>query len=46
MQQLIDNQDTYTVPEVADDYLAEHETKSLAAVKKEISDTLPMKDTK
>ena len=46
MQQLIDNQDKYNVPEVADDYLAEHATKSLAAVKKEISDTLPMKDTK
>ncbi|PGS82767.1 collagenase [Bacillus thuringiensis] len=46
MQQLINNQDIYTVPEVADDYLAEHATKSLTAVKKEISDTLPMKDTK
>ena len=27
MQQLINNQDTYTVPEVADDYLAEHATE-------------------
>ncbi|WP_000294270.1 PKD domain-containing protein, partial [Bacillus cereus] len=46
MQQLIDNQDKYNVPEVADDYLAEHAPKSLTEVKKEISDTLPMKDTK
>ena len=30
MRRLIDNQDKYNVPEVADDYLAEHATKSLA----------------
>jgi microbial collagenase len=46
MQQLIDNQDTYNVPEVSDDYLAEQAPKSLTEVKKEISDMLSMKDTK
>lgn len=46
MQHLIDNQDKYNVPEVADDYLAEHTPKSLTAVEKEITETLPMKDAK
>ena len=46
MQQLIDNQDKYNVPAVADDYLAEHAPKSLTAVEKEMTEMLPMRDAK
>ncbi|EMA6343894.1 collagenase ColA [Bacillus cytotoxicus] len=43
MQKLIDNQERYNVPEVSDDYLAEHAPKALAEVKKDIEDTANLK---
>ncbi|KFN02275.1 PKD domain-containing protein [Bacillus clarus] len=46
MQQLIDNQDKYNVPEVSDNYLVEHAPKALEDVKREISDVLHMQDAK
>ncbi|ANS48789.1 microbial collagenase ColA [Bacillus thuringiensis] len=38
MQQLIDNQDKYNVPQVTNDYLIQHAPKPLAEVKNEIVD--------
>ncbi|PED34417.1 collagenase, partial [Bacillus cereus] len=46
MQQLIDNQDKYNVPQVTNDYLIQHAPKPLAEVKKEIVDVTNIKDAK
>ncbi|PGN34248.1 collagenase, partial [Bacillus cereus] len=44
MQQLIDNQDKYNVPQVTNDYLIQHAPKPLAEVKNEIVDVANIKD--
>ncbi|MBO1579958.1 collagenase ColA [Bacillus sp. XF8] len=44
MQQLIDNQDKYDVPQVSDDYLVKHAPKPLAEVKTEIADVANLKN--
>ncbi|KEK23343.1 collagenase ColA [Bacillus gaemokensis] len=46
MQQLIDNQEKYNVPQVSDDYLVKHAPKALAEVKKEIVDVTNVKNAK
>ncbi|MEH7462624.1 collagenase ColA [Bacillus thuringiensis] len=46
MQQLIDNQKTFNVPQVSDGYLVSHAQKSLAEVKQEIADVANVKDAK
>ncbi|MED1412852.1 MULTISPECIES: collagenase ColA [Bacillus] len=46
MQQLIDNQDKYNVPQVTNDYLIQHAPKPLAELKKEIVDVANIKDAK
>ncbi|MET4558956.1 microbial collagenase [Lysinibacillus parviboronicapiens] len=46
MQQLIDNQEKYEVPQVSEDYLVEHEPKALSEVKQEIADVANVKDAK
>ncbi|MRR95059.1 PKD domain-containing protein, partial [Bacillus anthracis] len=46
MQQLIDNQDKYNVPQVTNDYLIQHAPKPLAEVKNEIVDVANIKDAK
>ncbi|MEH7463043.1 collagenase ColA [Bacillus thuringiensis] len=37
MQRLIDNRDTYTIPQVSDDYVAEHKQKALSEVTTDIT---------
>ena len=44
MQQLIDNQDKYNIPQVTNDYLIQHAPKPLAEVKNEIVDVANIKD--
>ncbi|MGE7887274.1 collagenase ColA [Bacillus cereus] len=46
MQQLIDNQEKYNVPQVTNDYLIQHAPKPLAEVKKEIVNVANIKDAK
>ncbi|MGN7198314.1 collagenase, partial [Bacillus mycoides] len=46
MQQLIDNQGKFNVPQVSDDYLVSHAQKALAEVKQEIVDVANVKDAK
>ncbi|PEA55728.1 collagenase [Bacillus pseudomycoides] len=46
MQQLIDNREKFTVPQVSDDYLVSHAQKALAEVKQEIADVANVKDAK
>lgn len=46
MQQLIDNQEKYNVPQVTNDYLIQHAPKPLAEVKNEIVDVANIKDAK
>ncbi|MFV5915466.1 PKD domain-containing protein, partial [Bacillus cereus] len=46
MQQLIDNQDKYNVPQVTNDYLIQHAPKPLAEVKNEIVNVANIKDAK
>jgi len=46
MQQLIDNREKFTVPQVSDDYLVSHEQKALTEVKQEIADVANVKDAK
>ncbi|WP_459502664.1 collagenase ColA [Bacillus sp. C1] len=46
MQQLIDNQEKYNVPQVSDDYLIKHAPKPLTEVKKEITEALHVQDAK
>ncbi|MGG0762939.1 collagenase ColA [Bacillus paramycoides] len=46
MQQLIDNQDKYNVPQVTNDYLIQHAPKPLAELKKEIVEVANIKDAK
>ncbi|MBF7150021.1 collagenase ColA [Bacillus toyonensis] len=46
MQQLIDNQEKFSVPQVSDDYLVSHAQKALAEVKQEIVDVANVKDAK
>lgn len=46
LQQLIDNQDKYNVPQVTNDYLIQHAPKPLAELKKEIVDVANIKDAK
>ncbi|MFF2179503.1 collagenase [Lysinibacillus sp. NPDC058147] len=46
MQQLIDNQEKYEVPQVAEDYLVQHAPKALNEVEQEIVDVANVKDVK
>ncbi|SFJ97763.1 microbial collagenase [Bacillus sp. 71mf] len=46
MQQLIDNREKFTVPQVSDDYLVSHVQKALTEVKQEIADVANVKDAK
>ncbi|HDX9580690.1 TPA: collagenase, partial [Bacillus pseudomycoides] len=46
MQQLIDNREKFTVPQVSDDYLVSHAQKALPEVKQEIADVANVKDAK
>ncbi|MBK3496545.1 collagenase ColA [Viridibacillus sp. YIM B01967] len=46
MQQLIDNQEKYDVPQVSEDYFAEHKPKALKEVEREIADVANVKDAK
>ncbi|WP_429794385.1 collagenase [Bacillus toyonensis] len=46
MQQLIDNQEKFNVPQVSDDYLVSHAQKALAEVKQEIVDVANVKGAK
>ncbi|SDZ26330.1 collagenase ColA [Bacillus sp. 166amftsu] len=46
MQMLIDNRDKYTIPQVSDDYLAEHKTKALSDVTADITNEAKLKDVK
>jgi len=46
MQQLIDNQEKYEVPQVAEDYLMQHEPKALNEVQQEIVDMAQLQDAK
>ncbi|GAB0169943.1 collagenase [Lysinibacillus sp. CTST325] len=46
MQQLIDNQEKYEVPQVSEDYLVKHEPKALNEVVQEIADVAHVKDAK
>ncbi|PED05103.1 collagenase [Bacillus pseudomycoides] len=46
MQQLIDNQEKFNVPQASDDYLVSHAQKALAEVKQEIADVANVKDAR
>ncbi|MFJ3390472.1 collagenase [Lysinibacillus sp. NPDC086135] len=46
MQQLIDNQEKYKVPQVTEDYLVEHAPKALNEVEQEIVDVANVQDVK
>ncbi|UPW83507.1 collagenase [Lysinibacillus sp. Ag94] len=46
MQQLIDNQEKYAVPQVSEDYLMKHDPKALNEVVQEIADIANVKDAK
>ncbi|MFI8708328.1 collagenase [Bacillus sp. NPDC077411] len=46
MQQLMDNQEKFTVPQVSDDYVVSHAQKALTEVKQEIADVANVKDAK
>ncbi|MGE7879613.1 collagenase ColA [Peribacillus muralis] len=46
MQHLIDNQEKYDVPQVSEDYLAEHKLKALKEVEQEIANIANVKDAK
>nr|WP_020060233.1 collagenase [Bacillus sp. 123MFChir2] len=46
MQQLIDNREKFTVPQVSDDYVVSHAQKALAEVRQEIADVANVKDAK
>ncbi|MGG4267471.1 collagenase ColA [Peribacillus simplex] len=46
MQHLIDNQENYDVPQVSEDYLAEHKLKPLKEVEQEIANIANVKDAK
>ncbi|PFR24941.1 collagenase [Bacillus cereus] len=44
MQMLVDNRDKYTIPQVADDYLAEHKLKALSEVTADITSEAKLKN--
>ncbi|PFA24687.1 collagenase [Bacillus cereus] len=44
MQMLVDNRDKYTIPQVADDYLAEHKPKALSEVTADITSEAKLKN--
>ncbi|MCM3734494.1 collagenase [Bacillus cytotoxicus] len=46
MQQLVDNREKFTVPQVSDDYLVSHAQKALPEVEQEIADVANVKDAK
>ncbi|MEH7460061.1 collagenase ColA [Bacillus sp. JJ1127] len=46
MQMLIDNRDKYTIPQVSDDYLAQHATKPLSDVTTDITNEAKLKNVK
>ena len=46
MQMLIDNRDKYTIPQVSDDYLAQHAPKPLSDVAADITNEAKLKDVK
>ncbi|MEH7461714.1 collagenase [Bacillus thuringiensis] len=46
MQMLIDNRDKYTVPQVSDDYLAQHNPKALSDVAADITNEAKLKNVK
>ncbi|MGG2017976.1 collagenase [Bacillus sp. S10(2024)] len=46
MQMLIDNRDNYTIPQVSDDYVAQHNPKALSDVTADITNEAKLKDVK
>ncbi|CAH2463077.1 collagenase [Bacillus sp. S4] len=46
MQMLVDNRDKYTIPQVSDDYLAEHEQKALSDVTADITNEAKLQNVK
>ncbi|KFN03276.1 collagenase [Bacillus clarus] len=46
MQMLIDNRDKYTIPQVSDDYLADHKPKALSDVSADITNEAKLKNVK
>ncbi|SFD59323.1 microbial collagenase [Bacillus sp. 491mf] len=46
MQMLINNRDKYTIPQVSDDYLAQHPQKALSDVTADITNEAKLKDVK
>ncbi|PEI96938.1 collagenase [Bacillus pseudomycoides] len=46
MQMLIDNRDKYTIPQVSDDYLAEHKPKALSDVTADITNEAKLNNVK
>ena len=46
MQMLIDNRDKYTIPQVSDEYLTQHDPKSLSDVTSDITNEAKLKDVK
>ena len=44
MQMLIDNRDKYTIPQVSDEYLTQHDPKSLSDVTSDITNEAKLKD--
>ncbi|EEK53367.1 Collagenase [Bacillus cereus BGSC 6E1] len=46
MQTLIDNRDKYTIPQVSDEYLVQHNPKSLSDVTSEITNEASLKNVK
>ncbi|PEA06988.1 collagenase [Bacillus cereus] len=46
MQMLIDNRDKYTIPQVSDEYLAQHAPKPLSDVAADITNEAKLKDVK
>ncbi|MEI4799749.1 collagenase [Bacillus sp. FJAT-51639] len=46
MQMLIDNRDKYTIPQVSDDYLAEHKPKALSDVAADITNEAKLTNVK
>ncbi|MDP7978971.1 collagenase ColA [Bacillus multifaciens] len=46
MQMLIDNRDKYTVPQVSDDYLAQHAPKAISEVEADITNEAKLKNVK
>ncbi|PQZ46624.1 MULTISPECIES: collagenase ColA [Bacillus] len=46
MQMLVDNRDKYTIPQVSDDYLAEHKQKALSDITADITNEAKLQNVK